>query len=86
MKRRDIKNNEGNLENMAQSNKIFTDLYYFLEFLLVRLQTNNIVNLKPKWLNPHKSMNSSDWSIILGGRLKFPSENRQPLTNHTMIV
>ena len=59
---------------MAQCNTWFTALYYFFEscWSLCRL----IINLKPKWLNPLKSMNLCDWSIILGGRIKTPSEVR----------
>ena len=61
-----------NLENMAQCNTRFTALCYFLEcyWSCCRL----IINLKPKWLNPLKSINSYDWSIILVGGIKTPSE------------
>ena len=74
MKRRDIKFNEDNLENMAQCNTRFTALYYFLEYYWSLCRP--IVNSKPKWLNPLKSMNLCDWSIILGGGIKTPYEVR----------
>ena len=60
------------MENMAQYNVIFTDFYYFLEFYWSGCRP--IVNSKPKWLNPLKSMNSCDWSISLVGGVKTPSE------------
>ena len=73
-----------NLENMAQCNIIFTDLNYFLECYWSFCRP--IVNSKRKWLNPLKSMNLCDWSIILGGAIKVPSENRQMPTKHSTIV
>ena len=61
-----------NLENMAQCSTRFTALYYFLECYWSFGRP--IINLKPKWHNPLKLMNLCHWSIILGGRIKTPSE------------
>ena len=68
---------------MAQCNTIFTAVYYFLESFWSGCRP--IVNSKSKWLNPLKPINSYNWSIILGGRVKTPSENRQMPTKHSMI-
>ena len=77
MKRRDVKFNEGNLENVTKCNIIFTALYYFLACYWSGCRP--IVNSKPKFLNPLKSMNLCHWSIILGGGIKTSTEVR----NHT---
>ena len=57
---------------MAQCNTIFTALYYFLkcEWLFCK----PIVSAKPKMPSPLSSIYPHHWSIILGGRIKTPSE------------
>ena len=59
-----------NLENMAQCNTRFTALYYLLECYWSFCRP--IINSKP----PLKSMDLCHWYIILGGRIKTPSEVR----------
>ena len=57
---------------MAKCNTIFTALYYFLECYWSFCKL--IEGAKPTMPNLLWSINPHDWSIILGGWIKTPSE------------
>ena len=57
---------------MAPCNTIFPALYYFLKCYWSF--SKPIIGAKPKMPSLLRSINQHDWSIILGGRIKIPSE------------